>query len=193
MTLSRHTIRWSWGTAHHFDRGFGWRRSALFAIFLVVFPISGFTAGDLQYSGYYKNSFTVFNSPNLKRSEPMPPEPIIGAVSNRLRFNLSHMPNDLISFSTAYNFSPRIQDPLLFEEQPVFVAINPSGYWLTDVDSRVYPGENDAVDSFGIFQNLDRAVITLGTPNADISIGRQAIVWGSARVLNPTDIVALFT
>jgi len=123
----------------------------------------------------------------------MPPEPIIGAVSNRLRFNLSYMSNDLISFSTAYNFSPRIQDPLLFEEQPVFVAINPSGYWLTDVDSQVYPGENDAVGSFGIFQNLDRAVITLGTPNADISIGRQAIVWGSARVLNPTDIVALFT
>ncbi len=168
------------GAEYHRTSGF-W----ILALSLIILPTSGFPSDTFEIGGYYKNFFTIFNSPG--------PEPIIGAVSNRIRINVSYHPSDLILFSTSYNLSPRIQDTSLFEEQPTFATINPFAYRVTDLDSRVYPDEDDTVGSFGIFQNLDLASIWLSTAVADISIGRQAIAWGSARVFNPTDIIAPFT
>jgi hypothetical protein len=168
------------------------RKVIAFALLGFILPTSGFTADTFRISGYYKNFFTVFDSPEPKTPEPTPSEPVIGAVSNRLRLNLFYKPGNRLSFQAAYNFSPRVQDASLFENQPV-IAIDPSGYRVADLDSRVYPDENVPVGSFGIFQNLDRALITLNAGFADISVGRQAIAWGSARMLNPTDIIAPFT
>lgn len=175
------------------------RKILAFALFLIVLPVPGFTSDTFRISGYYKNFFTVFDSPEPKTPEPTLSEPVIGAVSNRLRLNLFYKPGNRLSFHAAYNFSPRVQvedsrngDASLFENQPV-IAIDPSGYRVADLDSRVYPDENAPVGSFGIFQNLDRALITLSTGFADLSMGRQAIAWGSARMLNPTDIIAPFT
>jgi hypothetical protein len=65
-------------------------------------------------------------------------------------------------------------------------------YRTFDFDARLYPAEDEKVGSFGIFHNLDRALIEFKTAPADIMIGRQAIAWGSARVLNPTDVIAPF-
>jgi hypothetical protein len=45
----------------------------------------------------------------------------------------------------------------------------------------------------GILQNLDRLAFTFRIPFADFYIGRQSIAWGSARVINPTDVIAPFT
>jgi hypothetical protein len=69
----------------------------------------------------------------------------------------------------------------------------PRGYRVDDIDRRIYPGEGDAVASFALNQNLDRAFITVRTEFADIYVGRQAIAFGSARVVNPTDVLAPFT
>ncbi len=115
----------------------------------------------------------------------IPKQPDIGAVNNRLRLKLFYDPRHWLSFNAAYDFSPRIQDPLLFGEQPILVGINPLSYRAFDFDNRLYPGKNGPVGSFGIFHNLDRAQITVKTAPADVIIGRQAIAWGSARVLNP--------
>ena len=46
--------------------------------------------------------------------------------------------------------------------------------------------------SVGIYHNLDRAAVQFSTDFADISIGRDAIAWGAARIINPTDVVAPF-
>ncbi len=182
------------------------RKVIAFALLGVILPTSGFTADTFRISGYYKNFFTVFDSPEPKMPEPTLFEPVIGAVSNRLRLNLFYKPGNRLSFQAAYNFSPRVQvedsrngDASLFENQlrpvsvPPVIAIDPSGYRVADLDARVYPDENAPVGSFGIFQNLDRALVTLSTGFADLSIGRQAIAWGSARMINPTDIIAPFT
>ncbi len=141
---------------------------------------------ELQLGGYYKNFFTAFNPPSTS-------EPMMGAVVNRLRFNLSHTPTDLLSLAFAYDFAPRVQDPSLFTESPFAVGIASSRYRLIDFDSRIYPGEDDLIGSVGIYHNIDRASVQFSTDFADISIGRDAIAWGSARIINPTDIVAPYT
>jgi hypothetical protein len=162
------------------------RKILTVTIFLIIVVGTGPTDADLQISGYYKNFSTGLHS-------PLPDEPIIGAVNNRLRLNCAYALTDALSFDLSYDFAPRIQDPSLFSESPIAATTDSLRYRVVDFESSIYPGENDPVGSFGIFQNLDRASIAYSANFADITIGRQAIAWGSARVINPTDVIAPYT
>jgi len=156
-------------------------------ILIIIICLSMSLVGDDTFSvnGYYKMFFTGFKMPGG--------EPPLGSVNNRVRLKLTVKPNSWLSVNAAYDFSPRIQDPGLFSESLFYAAIDPSSYRVDDFKSRLYPVEGEPVSSFGVFHNLDRFFITVKTDVMDIFIGRQAIAWGSARVLNPTDIVAPFT
>ena len=68
-----------------------------------------------------------------------------------------------------------------------------SSYRIADFDSPIYPSAEDPAGSVGIYHNLDRASVQFSTDFADFSVGRDAIAWGSARVVNPTDVVAPYT
>jgi len=162
------------------------RKRLVLVIFLMTTPLAGIADGAFQIGGYYKNFFTTFDSPH-------PNEPMMGAVINRLRLNLSYAPDDALSFSLAYDFTPRVQDPLLFSQSPFGVGIASSRYRIADFDSPIYPGESEPTGSVGIYHNLDRASIQFSTDFADIFLGRDAIAWGSARIINPTDVVAPYT
>ncbi len=139
-----------------------------------------------QMDGFYKNFSVAFDSPHAG-------VPVKGAVSNRLRFNLINSFSEHISFDFAYDFFLRIQDPSLFENRAEVLNVDPLDYRVADLDSPIYPGDSDPIGSVGVFQNLDRANVTAWLPFADVIVGRQAIAWGSARVVNPTDVIAPFT
>ena len=162
------------------------RKIAVLAICLMIGTLSGIANTEFQVGGYYKNFSTVFNS-------PFPDAPITGIVVNRLRLNLSHTPTDTLSFTVAYDFTPRVQDPLLFSESPFAVGVASSRYRVVDFDALIYPSTDAAMGSVGIYHNLDRAAVQFSTDFADFSIGRDAIAWGSARIINPTDIIAPYT
>lgn len=116
----------------------------------------------------------------------------LGQVIVRLRASLYHDFNRLLSLEASYDLAPRLQDRLLFGDLPVPYDWLADGYRCDDLDDRLYPSPSDTPDNFGVFHNLDRAVLTLRTAPADIYIGRQAIAWGSARGVNPTDIITPF-
>ena len=155
-------------------------------IYLMTTPFAGIADAGFQVGGYYKNFSTVFNS-------PLPDAPMTGIVVNRLRLNLSYAPADTLSFAFAYDFTPRVQDPLLFSQSPIAVSTASSNYRVADFDSPLYPSEDEPSGSVGIYHNLDRASIQFSTDFADFSIGRDAIAWGSARIINPTDVIAPYT
>ena len=157
-----------------------------FAICLATTAFVGIADAELRIGGYYKNFSTLFNS-------PIPEASISGVVVNRLRFNLSYAPMDTLSFTFAYDFTPRLQDPLLFSQSPFAIGVASSAYRVADFDSPIYPSAEDPVGSVGIYHNLDRASVQFSTDFADFSVGRDAIAWGSARVVNPTDVVAPYT
>ena len=140
---------------------------------------------DLQIDGYYKNYFTAFDTVQTNN--------LMGIVTNRLRLNLSYTPAETFSFDIAYDFTPRIQDSSLFNESVFAVAIPSSRYRFADIPSRIYPTDKEPIGNMGIYHNLDRAIIHYSADFADISIGRDAIAWGSARIINPTDVVAPFS
>ena len=150
---------------------------------IVLLPHVGMAA---QLSGFYKSFSVGFDSPQAG-------DPMTGMVSNRLRLNLADSFSEHLSFDLGYDFILRIQDPSLFENQAEVVSIDPLDYRIADLDSPVYPGGNDPIGSVGVFQNLDRANVTARLAFADVILGRQAIAWGSARVINPTDVIAPFT
>ena len=155
-------------------------------ICLMVTSLAGAAAAEFRAGGYYKNFSTAFNS-------PLPDASMMGVVVNRLRFNLSYAPSDSLSFAFAYDFTPRVQDPLLFSQSPFAIGIASSRYRVADFESLLYPSEDELVSSVGIYHNLDRASVQFSTDFADFSIGRDAIAWGSARIVNPTDIIAPYT
>jgi hypothetical protein len=144
---------------------------------------------DISVSGYYKNYFTALNRGEMENPSSTQTQPLIGAVYNRLRIKVFIWINHRSSLTFAYDFSPRVQDHSLFEEQIVDFGFTPQSYRIADLDARFYPDSDDTVRSFAIFQNLDRAYLTINTRWADIYLGRQAIAWGSARVINPTDVI----
>ncbi len=149
-------------------------------------------ASDLSINGYFKNFFVVYDPPKIVGSIFFPEEPLIGSVSNRFRLNLKHRPNDWLSLKVSYNIVPRVQDPSLFESPANTAGTGFPAYRFGDLDSRIYPADDADVRSFGVFQNLDRASISVETFAADLYIGRQAIAWGSGHAVNPTDIFAPF-
>lgn len=117
----------------------------------------------------------------------------IGAVNNRVRLKVSVQSNALLAIHAAYDLSPRIQDPSLFQESPYVFALNPFSYRVEDFDTMITPKGDNPNTSFGLYHNLDRLFITLQYGFGDIYIGRQAIAWGSAHMINPTDILAPFS
>ena len=160
-------------------------RKTILLICLLTILLFGVANAEFRVSGYYKNFFTTFDS-------PLPETPVTGVVVNRLRLNLSYAPTDSFSFAFAYDFTPRVQDPSLFSQSPFAIGTASSRYRVADFDSLLYPGKDEPMGSVGIYHNLDRAAVQFSTDFADISIGRDAIAWGAARIINPTDVVAPF-
>jgi len=167
-------------------------RCGVIVLSVLLSPITGFADGSFSFNGHYKSFFVIFCLPKYGTPAMLVNQPLIGAVDNRLRLKLFYSFNARFTAEVAYELAPRVQDPLLFENQPTLVGLDPYRYRAFDFHARLYPAQGRKAGSFGIFHNLDRAMVTVKTAPADIIIGRQAIAWGSARVLNPTDVLAPF-
>jgi len=146
-----------------------------------------------SFDGYYKNFSVAYQ---LKEDlDPLPNREysVLGAISNRMRLNLKLVPVDGLTLETSYNIAPRVQDQILYIYNPSFSTIDPFAYRIDDLRSRFYPDNINEVHSFALYQNLDRAQATISVKFADFIIGRQAIAWGTAHVINPTDILAPYS
>ena len=146
----------------------------------------------LSFNGYFKNFSILMIPPSTTVGNSLEDQSDMGAANNRVRLKMSFQPSDGISFDLSYDISPRIQDSRLFTESPILSGFRPLEYRAWDFRERLYPGPAEPAHSFGLFHNLDRLSVTLRTDFADIIVGRQAVSWGSARVINPTDVIAPF-
>jgi len=161
------------------------------ALFISI-PASPSIEDHFSVTGYYKNFSIFLRSPPYNFQGKASREPDKGAVNNRLRLTMDLQPWDGLSFRVAYDISARIQDPQLFEDDTFFSMLKLPEYRWGDLSDRLYPKRGDPISSFGLFQNLDRFYITFRTDLADVFAGRQPIAWGSARFINPTDVIAPF-
>jgi len=163
-----------------------------FGVIILLMTAQSWPEHLVSVTGYYKNFSILFRMPVYIFQETKISEPDLGAVNSRLRFAMDFRPSDRVSFHCAYDFSARIQDPRLFDENAFLVLLSLPDYRLDDLRDMLYPKPGEPISSFGLFQNLDRFYMTLETDFADVFVGRQPIAWGSARFINPTDIIAPF-
>jgi len=167
------------------------------AIILQAAPVVQ-AADWLSINGYYKSFFTAYDWPDVDFFDDdeyifTSKDPTNAIVNNRLRLNSMVHVNDWLLLSAAYDFSPRAESDARSGTTTFWsrvAASKRSSYRVEDIRSRLYPGPHDQAGSFRIYQNLDRLSLTINSSFADFYIGRQAIAWGSARVINPTDILA---
>jgi hypothetical protein len=164
----------------------------LAAIWLSLPVIS--TADAFSIGGYYKSFFMASNFPRLGNPRGENIEvPDQGAVINRLRLNVGAEITNTVHLNASYDMIPRVDD--YNSEAAALQSLtafndNSLSYRVDDLDLRLYPSPHDHTGSFYINQNLDRLNISLALPFADVIIGRQPVAWGSARVINPTDVIA---
>jgi hypothetical protein len=174
-------------------RALAYRASAaLFLAAVVTAPVATLAfEPEFSVSGYYKNFSVVYDPPVIENlHSTIYPENTMGAVSNRLRLNLRVVAGRAL-FDFAYDLSPRIQDWKLYDVDLFVGGPDPKQYRFDDLKNPFYPDERD-IESFAIFQNLDRALMELRTGPADLILGRQPIAWGSSRAISPSDILAPF-
>ncbi len=161
-------------------------------VLLFALTLSARPEDTLSLRGYFKSFAILLRPPAAGLGTAMVTEPDLGAVNNRLRLRLAFRPSNGLSFQCEYDMSPRIQDTRLFNEDLFFPGLRLTEYRLADFRDRLYPGPGETPASFGVYHNLDRLMLTVKTEAADIILGRQALAWGSARVVNPTDVLAPF-
>jgi hypothetical protein len=179
------------------DKVAAYSKVLLLGLALAVLPAAaGAGADKFSLDGYYKIRFTAYDFPDSKSRISLPVNFLIWAANNRARVNLQYNPFERVSFAFAYTFSPRVSDPMLpylADYSPLIPQIDPQGYRVDDIKNRIYPDSWDDDQGIAFFQNLDRLNVTIHTELADFQVGRQAIAWGSARVINPTDVIAPFS
>ncbi|MFH1893118.1 MAG: hypothetical protein ABIK83_10620 [Candidatus Zixiibacteriota bacterium] len=148
---------------------------------------------NLSISGYAKNFSTILDFPAFTGPGFRPDEPLLGSVSNRLRMKARWRISEKFALNAEYDLSGKVQDKRLFTSAITIAQINPFSYRAIDLEERVYPRNIDDAESFVLSQNLDRLFVTIKTSQFDVFVGRQAIAWGSARAVNPTDVIAPYT
>jgi hypothetical protein len=112
------------------------------------------------------------------------------ALNNRARVNAAFTATDWLRLDASYGLSFRIQDKALFEGDLLPFPGTLTSYRVDDLRPWLLPKILADADHTALFQNLDRLFVTVSAPAFDLFIGRQAIAWGSAHAVNPTDIIA---
>ncbi|MCK4373122.1 MAG: hypothetical protein KAW61_08235, partial [candidate division Zixibacteria bacterium] len=169
----------------------GLRRYRIIGFVLMPLLLAANTVA-LDLNGYYKNFVAVYDLPRYSVIGFDFDTPPMGQVTSHLRLNGQIALGRAAAFSVAWDIVPRIQDRMLWGDNLLFSGTEGSAYRAFDFDRRLYPEPDDSVASFGLFHNLDRAVLSISARDFDLYLGRQAIAWGSARAVNPTDVIAAY-
>ena len=136
----------------------------------------------VSFSGYAK-SFAVAQD---KIDNPVFSTDTIFQSQNSARLMLEGFGERTV-WQLHYEVSPVMISRRLSFDIPSFNIVGDS-YRLTDIESSL--SSDDAKTQ--VYQNLDRFNVQLQLNQGDLTIGRQAISFGSARIINPTDVFLPF-
>ncbi len=149
-----------------------------FKYFLLLTLLAGITAEAAEVSGTLKPEFSITD-------QPLPDSSLTYVFKVPLRLMLQHRTGNL-SFNVAWILSPSAGNPALGGEDLTHA------FRLADPESRIFPAEWNGDEAFSILQDIDRLSIGLRTPFTTLTVGRQAIYWGVAKSVSPTDFIAPF-
>ncbi|MBI5675949.1 MAG: hypothetical protein HZC48_09030 [Nitrospirae bacterium] len=153
-------------------------------IVLLLFIVNPLQAEEsrIKAGGYIKNFLILTDTQDDASAEAL----------SRLRLRLDIAASESSSIEFAYELLPRLRESRAALKEAIAETVS-LPYRAFDLDEMIYPEDENSGSSFLLAQNLDRLFLTLKTPAYDLYIGRQPVAFGSAHVINPTDIIAPFT
>ncbi len=163
-------------------------RALLIPISLALSGIAPVHAADWHFTGYVK-SFAV------AQGEP--------DISGFVATDEIYQSQNALRLMLAGTFGGSASIELHYETKPLF-ASDAASTGLIGLDAttssgssdyRVWDINNEQVSDDGkttLLQNLDRLNIRFESEHGDLTIGRQAIAFGAARFVSPTDIFEPF-
>lgn len=152
------------------------------AIALMMVMASSPSQAEVNLSGYLK-SFAVAQD---ELDNPVFQADKIFQSQNSARLMLDGF-SASVTWQLHYELSPVFVSNTLPVGVPTFNIVD-GNYRFSDPD----PNLLDDDDKNPLFQNLDRLNFQIQTDAGDLTVGRQAISFGSARIINPTDIFLPF-
>lgn len=159
-----------------------WRLLLLIAI-AAVCPLTAHAQGSPHkalLSGYVRTfaSYTIMPGTDEE----------IAMLEMRMRFKLSGDMSPAIYGELAYELAP-----IWRESSPIpVVSSTYQGFFYRahDLHRTLTPEDPAPDETFRVDQNLDRAFISYRGEGFDLHAGRQPIAFGSARTINPMDVLA---
>ncbi len=139
---------------------------------------AGITAGAVELSGSLKPKFSILD-------QPVPDSSLTYIFQVPLRL-MVHYRTGRMNLNAAWVLVPSAGNPALSGESGVHV------FRLADPETRILPTSWNGDESVSILQDIDRLNIRLRTSFAALTIGRQAVYWGVAKSVSPTDFIAPF-
>jgi len=156
----------------------------------ILYPFVGLRAADSpEISGFVKNFTVLYDFPQGSPWLPSGGTALSNDSRFRLKVDWSAAPG--VSFQLAYELAPQLRQKNLFAAPGTLLEAQRRSYRVADFDPVLFPTDG-LPGSASVRQNLDRLQATIRFRFADLYIGRQAIAWGSARVVNPTDVLTPF-
>jgi len=159
--------------------------------FSFLFPDLAHSNDKFHIGGYYKNFFTIIGNPDLNGNGIPAGNTFDGLVANTLRLEALWRPSDYLSLNLAYALNPQIGMNASNMITALFPAPNPLTYRIFDPKREIYQVSASS-GTFMLFHNIDRLNVTFSLGNSEMIFGRQPIAFGSARIINPTDVFTPF-
>ena len=153
---------------------------------ILLFYTIDYVNASTRISGYLKSFTTVF-LPQSSTTEAS----FVGVGLGRLRVRGLHYIGSY-SLEAAYELAPRLESTS-FVEPGLLQPELETGYRLFDFKRRLYSLRGQSHKALVLGHNLDRLELGFKLGSADFSVGRQALAFGAARVINPCDVVAPLT
>ncbi|MBC7539444.1 MAG: hypothetical protein H7281_11530 [Bacteriovorax sp.] len=128
-------------------------------------------------NGSYKTYFSESQNPNESS--------LHNSLTNTFRPKFTWTPNESYTFYSAYALSANLQKKSLLNPVP-----EPKrDYRVVDLDSELYTSSHSSSSSFLVNQNLDRLYMSYSSSGFNLNIGRAPIAFGSAKIVNPSDVL----
>jgi hypothetical protein len=143
-------------------------------------------------SGFFKAYFAAVDPVHIKHSNTYKGYPPESNASNHLRL------------SGVWKYTNRFRGEIAYVASYVSNGSSTSSssgtegsgrglaYRVTDTNKQFFPQSDQSKGRFYVNQNLDRLFVTFSPDFADISIGRQPIVFGSGKLFPASDVLAPF-
>ncbi|MBU0677219.1 MAG: hypothetical protein KJ626_03810 [Verrucomicrobia bacterium] len=168
-------------------------------VLFIAGPTSAAADPDLAFSGYYKNMLALSDARGNYRHLALTQEDYLLDDYERLRLKAEAGFGDhlglLVHYEvmTAWGDATRVQQKLDESGFSSLAGISPSLNMkarerFLDLEKEVLSESNFTLD-----HQIDRLAVTMRADDVELSLGRQAVSWGTGLIWNPTDLFSGFS